>query len=115
MSASTRPTTGSVATGRGAALAFLVVALLAMTLPVGLQAQGGATAGPLVHVGGAVFPVTPDFATPLDIDYRVAFDVAVGGPHNFFAGGLLVHNKSIAWTPEAFVPWYALWNRAPVK
>ena len=43
------------------------------------------------------------------------FDIAVDGPHNFFAGGLLVHNKSIAWTPQAFVPWYALWNRAPVK
>lgn len=79
MSASNRPTTGSVATGRGAALAFKVVALLAMALPVGLHAQSGATAGPLVHAGGAVFPVTPDFPTPLDIDYRVAFDVAVGG------------------------------------
>lgn len=43
------------------------------------------------------------------------FDVAVDGPHNFFAAGLLVHNKSIAWTPQHFVPWYALWNRATVK
>ena len=41
------------------------------------------------------------------------FDVAVDGPHNFFASGILVHNKSIAWTPQHFVPWYALWNRAP--
>lgn len=41
------------------------------------------------------------------------FDVAVDGPHNFFAAGLLVHNKSIAWTPQHFVPWYSLWNRAP--
>jgi hypothetical protein len=41
------------------------------------------------------------------------FDVAVDGPHNFFAGDLLVHNKSIAWTPQHFVPWYSLWNRAP--
>lgn len=41
------------------------------------------------------------------------FDVMVKGPHNFFAGGVLVHNKSIAWTPEAFVPWYALWSRVP--
>lgn len=41
------------------------------------------------------------------------YDVAVDGPHNFFAAGILVHNKSIAWTPQAFVPWYALWNRAP--
>ena len=43
------------------------------------------------------------------------FDVAVDGPHNFFAADMLVHNKSIAWTPQAFVPWYALWNRAPIK
>jgi hypothetical protein len=41
------------------------------------------------------------------------FDVAVDGPHNFFAAGILVHNKSIAWTPQHFVPWYSLWNRAP--
>jgi hypothetical protein len=41
------------------------------------------------------------------------FDVSVDGPHNFFAAGLLVHNKSIAWTPQHFVPWYSLWNRAP--
>lgn len=43
------------------------------------------------------------------------YDVAVSEPNNFFAGGLLVHNKSIAWTAKAFVPWYALWNRAPVR
>ncbi len=41
------------------------------------------------------------------------FDVAVDGPHNFFAAGVLVHNKSIAWTPQHFVSWYSLWNRAP--
>ncbi|MCA9268497.1 MAG: hypothetical protein KDA41_08495 [Planctomycetales bacterium] len=45
---------------------------------------------------------------PIDV-----YDLAVDGPHNFFAAGLLVHNKSIAWTPEHFVPWYSLWNRAP--
>lgn len=43
------------------------------------------------------------------------FDVSVAGPNNFLAGGLLVHNKSIAWTPQAFVPWYSLWNRAPAE
>lgn len=57
-----------------------VVAVLFLALPSGLEAQsGGATPGPIVHSGGAVFPVTPDFETPLDIDYRVAFDVSVGG------------------------------------
>ncbi len=43
------------------------------------------------------------------------FDVAVDGPHNFFADGVLVHNKSIAWSPQYYLPWYALWNRAPIK
>ncbi|MCH7729718.1 MAG: Hint domain-containing protein [Planctomycetes bacterium] len=43
------------------------------------------------------------------------FDLTVDGAHNFFAGGVLVHNKSIAWTPQHFVPWYALWNQAPPR
>lgn len=39
------------------------------------------------------------------------YDLTVSGTHNFFADGVLVHNKSIAWTAERFVPWYVLWNR----
>ena len=33
-------------------------------------------AGPVISSGGAVFRVDPDFATPTDIDYRVAFEIA---------------------------------------
>lgn len=57
----------------------LAVALLLLAVPSGIEAQSGPTAGPIVETGGAVFPVTPDFATPLDVDYRLAFDVAAGG------------------------------------
>ncbi len=56
---------------------------------------------------------TPVASVEIESGKFEVFDVAVDGPHNFFAAGLLVHNKSIAWTPKAFVPWYALWNRAP--
>jgi hypothetical protein len=56
-------------------------------------------------------PVRVASLTTIGGDVEV-FDVAVDGPHNFFAAGLLVHNKSILWTPQHFVPWYALWNRA---
>lgn len=71
-----RPTSSTI-TGPG--MILLTAALFLVGLPVGLEAQSGATAGPIIHAGGAVFPVTPDFATPLDLDYRLAFDVSVGG------------------------------------
>jgi intracellular sulfur oxidation DsrE/DsrF family protein len=79
MSACTRPTPGPIAAVRGTGLPLLVVALFVLTVPAGLHAQSDASAGPVVKAGGAVFPVTPDFATPLDIDYRIAFEVAQGG------------------------------------
>jgi RNA polymerase sigma factor (sigma-70 family) len=37
------------------------------------------------------------------------FDLSVSGPHTFFAGGFLVHNKSLAWTPYLVDTWYHLW------
>jgi hypothetical protein len=64
----------------------------------------------LQHRDGSLVEVRTLDKVSSEID---VFDVAVDGPHNFFAAGVLVHNKSIAWTPQAFVPWYALWNRAP--
>jgi len=66
----------------------------------------------LLNSDGQAVPVATVESVGGNID---VYDVAVDGPHNFFAAGLLVHNKSIAWTPEAFVPWYALWKRAPKK
>lgn len=41
------------------------------------------------------------------------YDLMVDGNHTFFAGNRLVHNKSVMWTPRAFVPWYILWSRVP--
>lgn len=56
--------------------------LLVYALPALAVAQTPtAHAGPIVRSGGAVFPVSPDRPTPLDLDYRVAFDVSEGsGP-----------------------------------
>jgi hypothetical protein len=40
------------------------------------------------------------------------FDLTVSGPHTFFAGGFLVHNKTLAWTPALTDPWLKLWPPA---
>jgi hypothetical protein len=40
------------------------------------------------------------------------FDLTVSGPHTFFAGGFLVHNKTLAWSPALTDPWYKLWPAA---
>ena len=37
------------------------------------------------------------------------FDLTVSGPHTFYAGGFLVHNKSLAWTPYLVDSYYHLW------
>jgi hypothetical protein len=39
----------------------------------------------------------------------VVYDIAVDGPRNYFAGGLLVHNKSRDYSPDLDDPWYSLW------
>ena len=56
--------------------------LLAISLlPPALSAQETAVAGPVIFSAGAVFPIpTPDFATPPDLDYRLAFAVGQGSP-----------------------------------
>ncbi|MEM7261651.1 MAG: Hint domain-containing protein [Planctomycetota bacterium] len=38
------------------------------------------------------------------------FDISTSGPHNYFAGGLLVHNKKRAWSLERDDKWYALFE-----
>jgi hypothetical protein len=40
---------------------------------------------------------------PIDV-----YDLTVDGPHCFFAGGLLVHNKDRAYSPNLDDPWYSL-------
>jgi hypothetical protein len=37
------------------------------------------------------------------------FDLTVDGPHTFFAGGFLVHNKDRPYLPALDDPWYILW------
>src|SRR5262249_16779745 len=45
------------------------------------------------------------------INDRVAvYDVTVDEPHNFFAAGVLVHNKSRAHWPQLDDLWYRLWS-----
>lgn len=55
------------------------VALVLLAAP--LSAQRAAQAGPVIQSAGAVFEVSdPDFRTPLDLDYRVAFEIRNGSP-----------------------------------
>ncbi len=64
------------------ALAFTVLALGAthVALPDGVDAQQQTRTGPVIESAGAVFAVAPTLATPLDRDYRVAFDVSAPAP-----------------------------------
>ena len=45
-------------------------------LATGAAAQQPTQAGPIIHSGGAVFSVTPDFVTPTHQAYKVAFEIA---------------------------------------
>jgi hypothetical protein len=36
-------------------------------------------------------------------------DLSVDGPHCFFAAGVLVHNKSVAYSPFRHDAWYRVW------
>jgi len=62
-------------------LAFVIIILLSSTAGM-LQAQQPArSAGPVIHSAGEVFTVTsPDFETPADMTWRVAFDVSEAAP-----------------------------------
>ena len=42
---------------------------------------------------------------PVD-EPTAVYDLTVDEPHNFFAGQILVHNKSRAWSPTLDDPWY---------
>ncbi len=41
------------------------------------------------------------------------FDLAVGPPHTYFAGGILVHNKDRGWSADLDDPWYFYWGDKP--
>jgi hypothetical protein len=42
-------------------------------------------------------------------DVTEVYDITVDEPHNFFAGGFLVHNKSRPYSPRIDDIWYILW------
>ena len=54
----------------------LAALLVFATLTADAEAQQRTQAGPIITSGGAVFAVSPDLATPLDADYKVAFEIA---------------------------------------
>ncbi|MDX1647054.1 MAG: DsrE family protein [Longimicrobiales bacterium] len=55
----------------------ILLALLAFAAgPAGSLAQQAPRAGPIIASGGAVFDVDPDVATPVDREYKLAFEVA---------------------------------------
>lgn len=53
---------------------ILVLALAVFTADA--EAQLRTQAGPMIESAGAVYSVAPDLATPLDRDYKVAFEIA---------------------------------------
>lgn len=55
---------------------FALIALAAAAFSADAAAQQRTQAGPIIHSAGAVFGVSPDMATPIDRDYRVAFEIA---------------------------------------
>ena len=59
---------------RGPICGLALCAALAIALPA--QAQQRTKAGPIIQSAGAVFAVSPDLATPVDRDYKVAFEIA---------------------------------------
>jgi intracellular sulfur oxidation DsrE/DsrF family protein len=56
----------------------LALLLSLFALPAAADAQAPTT-GPIITSTGAVYPVEASVPTPLDIDYRVAFDISQGG------------------------------------
>lgn len=69
---------------------------------------------------GAVDPSTPMMgpdgdaialrARPSAAGAVRVFDLTVARPHNFFAGGLLVHNKDRGYWPKLDDPWFFMWD-----
>jgi hypothetical protein len=49
-------------------------------------------------------------ATPRPIDEPIdVYELVVDGPHNYFAGGVLVHNKNRNYWPDTDDAWYQMW------
>ena len=55
--------------------------LALLCVPAAVSAQQQALPGPLIFSAGNVFQVdNPTFTTPLDIEYKVAFEIAAAAP-----------------------------------
>lgn len=65
---------------------LLLLALFVLASPGAAQEWPGA--GPVIHSGGAVFPVEATFPTPRNLEYKVAFEVATSAeePHRLNVG-----------------------------
>lgn len=58
-------------------------ALVLLILVIPIQARSQTRAGPVIEEFGAVFEIpSPDFPTPLDLTYRVVFDVSQAPSRN---------------------------------
>ncbi len=58
---------------------FALAALVLAAVPAAAQAR--TTSGPIIHSAGAVFAVpSPDFPTPADGEYKLAFELAEAAP-----------------------------------
>ena len=69
----------------------------------------------LLAFDGSVFQCKAQpSVTPLRQPVTV-YDLTLDSPHNYFAGGLLVHNKDRAWSHTLDDPWYFYWPAKPAE
>lgn len=56
---------------------YLISVSALLVLATGVDAQQRSEPGPVIHGAGAVFGVpNPDFATPTDLEYKLAFEIS---------------------------------------
>ena len=63
----------------------------------------------LMSTDGSVMSL---FAIDRDSSTAQVYDMRVTWPHNYFADGILVHNKSLIASPARLDPMVVLWERA---
>ena len=85
-------------------IAVVLVTALAFQGPQTAHAQTTTTVGPVINSTGPVFPVTPTFETPLDLEYRVAFDVSETGGSDRISTSLNTVARFLNMHAQAGVP-----------
>ena len=87
-------------------LATILAALLTTAWYAdGLAAQARPTTGPVIESAGPVFEVAdPSFATPLDLTYKVVFEVADSGPRDRMSAQLVTVARYLNMHAQAGVP-----------